>query len=158
MDQSWNPLRWWQPIQVDLIWCIIMLRKWESTPSKYSITFGPILQQMKFPGNLRKSDVSKVTPHPQFGQRGVATAFLMWFFPIKSVQSFDNFVISKKVDIWYSLISRKFHLLQNWSKSYAIFWWGSFPLVKHYYTPNQINLYWLSPPQRILRLVHLQQS
>ena len=50
---------------------------------KYFIHLGPILQQMKFPGNVRKYDIYKVTPCPSYGQRGVITACHRCFFTLQ---------------------------------------------------------------------------
>ena len=89
---------------------------------KYWISFGPILQQMKFPGksefylhwiikNIKTSDVK------------------MWIWmwkkrPVKWRPG-PSLVIwwtwSHFVDVWFSSISRKFRKFKNWSRIYAIF-------------------------------------
>ena len=63
---------------------------------------------------------------------------------------------SNFVDVLFSWISRKFHFLQNWSISFCIFYRGTFPLLRHYYTPNKTWQQWLSGGQRVLGSIHIQ--
>ena len=57
----------------------------ETTPFKYAITFGLILDIVRFPRNVRKSGIFKVTLRPPEGKIMAITAFYRCFFHVAGV-------------------------------------------------------------------------
>ena len=124
--------------------------------SKYWISFGPILQQMIFPGNPTSTfiEISKILRLQMWKcecEKNTCKT-LLWplFGHMVAMESLCRFWIF----LDFPEISYVAKLAQNLFNIYR----GTWPLVKHCYTPNQIHTLCLSPPQTVLRLVHLQQS